>query len=206
MIGDHIRTLKAGHWTHAIDCGDETVIVLAEAAEPPRVRRSYRPDFVAGADTVEVVRHRERTFPADEVVARAYSRISDPALASMFRDSEAFAEWCTTGRLPTAPQNVALSAPGVARALAPRSPPATRSAPAPAEATRKPAARARPAPKAARAKPARKAAKAKPARKAAKAKPARKAAKARPARKAAKRSAPRKAPKRRVARKGARRR
>jgi hypothetical protein len=115
MIGDHIRTLKAGRWTHAIDCGDETVILLAEeAAQLPRVRRSYRPEFVSGADTVEIVRHRERTFPAEEVVARAYSRVSDPSLASMFRDSEAFAEWCTTGRLPSAPPSVAVAVPGVA--------------------------------------------------------------------------------------------
>lgn len=120
MIGDHIRTLKDGRWTHAIDCGDETVIVLAEdAAQPPRIRRSYRPEFVAGAEAVEVVRHRERTFPADEVVARAYSRVSDPALAAMFRDSEAFAEWCTTGRLPPAASNVAVAVPGVAAKAAP---------------------------------------------------------------------------------------
>ncbi len=114
MIGDHIRTLKAGRWTHAIDCGDETVIVLGDDAAPsPRVRRSYRPEFVAGADTVEIVLHRERTFPAEEVVARAYSRVSDLALAAMFRDSEAFAEWCVTGRLPAGPRNVAISVPGL---------------------------------------------------------------------------------------------
>lgn len=163
MIGDHIRTLKAGRWTHAIDCGDETVIVLADdAAQSPRVRRSYRPEFVAGADTVEVVRHRERTFPAEEVVARAYSRISDPALAAMFRDSEAFAEWCITGRLPAAPQNVAISVPGVAPAAAPppASAPTSRGAP---RRKKKGAAKARPARVA---KPARKARAAKPVRKA----------------------------------------
>jgi hypothetical protein len=199
MIGDHIRTLKAGRWTHAIDCGDETVIVLAgDAAEAPRVRRSYRPDFVAGADTVEVVRHRERTFPAEEVVARAYSRISDPALASTFRDSEAFAEWCTTGRLTTAPQNVAVSAPGVSPAAVPPSPPATRSA-------RPPAAKPKPARKAARARPATKA-KPRGARKTAQARPARKATKAKPARKVAKRAVPRKTAKRAAPRKGHRRR
>jgi hypothetical protein len=124
MIGDHIRTLKAGRWIHAIDCGDETVILLAgDAAQPPRVRRGYRPELVAGADAVEVVTHRERTFPAEEVVARAYSRISDPALASMFRDSKAFAEWCTTGRLPGRPPNVAVSSPGVTPAAPPRKAP-----------------------------------------------------------------------------------
>ena len=99
MVGEHIRALRRGRWMHAIDCGDETVIHLADDGSPSAVRRSYRPEFVSGAETVEVVRHRERTFPADEVVARAYSRIADPALAAMFGDSESFAEWCATGRL-----------------------------------------------------------------------------------------------------------
>jgi hypothetical protein len=102
MQGEHIRVLKGGRWLHAIDCGDETVLQLVESAPPPRVRRAYRPEFVAGAEAVEVVTHRERTFPAKEVVRRGYSRASDPALAVMFQDSEAFAEWCKTGRIPGA--------------------------------------------------------------------------------------------------------
>ncbi|HEX9051940.1 MAG TPA: hypothetical protein VF841_15530, partial [Anaeromyxobacter sp.] len=164
MIGDHIRTLKGGRWTHAIDCGDETVIVLADdASRSPRVRRSYRPEFVAGSETVEVVLHRERTFPAEEVVARAYSRISDPALAAMFRDSEAFAEWCTTGRLPAGRGNLAIPVPGVeAPPAAPRARRPARSRPAPRR--KKPAAKARAAKRARKAKR-----KTKPAREAAKA-------------------------------------
>ena len=98
MVGQHIRAMKDGRWIHAIDCGDETVLHLADG-EPQRVRRAYRPEFLAGSAAVEVVTHRERTFPAKEIVRRAYSRASDPALATMFRDSEAFAAWCTTGRV-----------------------------------------------------------------------------------------------------------
>jgi hypothetical protein len=139
MVGQHIRILKGGRWVHAVDCGDETVLHLVEEAPPPRVRRAYRPEFVAGADAVEVVTHRERTFPAKEIVKRAYSRASDPALAVMFRDSEAFVEWCTTGRLATA-RNVALEVPGVAPA-APRGP-APRSNGTPAAPAAKPTARA----------------------------------------------------------------
>lgn len=112
MVGEHIRALKDGRWNHAIDCGDETVIHLSEeATHPSRVRRSYRPEFVAGAAVVEVVTHRERTFPAAEVVARAYSRISDAGLSATFRDSEAFADWCVTGRLAAAVPNTVV--PGV---------------------------------------------------------------------------------------------
>jgi hypothetical protein len=121
MVGEHIRALKGGRWVHAIDCGDETVLHLVEDTAPRRVRRAYRPEFVAGAESVESVTHRERTFPPKEVVRRAYSRASDPTLAAMFGDSEAFAEWCTTGRL-AGPRNVAVALPALA--LAPPSAPA----------------------------------------------------------------------------------
>lgn len=133
MVGQHIRILKGGRWVHAVDCGDETVLHLVEEAPPPRVRRAYRPEFVAGADAVEVVTHRERTFPPREIVKRAYSRASDPALAQMFRGSEEFVEWCTTGRLAGA-RNVALDVPGVSPAPSPA--PAAASAKAKAKAKR----------------------------------------------------------------------
>lgn len=142
MVGEHIRTRRDGRWTHAIDCGDATVIHLAKNGDgAPRIQRTYRPEFVAGAEAVEVVQHRERTFAAKEIVARAYSRISLGGLASMFRDSEAFAEWCATGRLPPAPENVALAVSSRAPARAapqPRPKPTT----ARAAATAKPKARA----------------------------------------------------------------
>jgi hypothetical protein len=158
MMGEHIRALKRGRWNHAIDCGDETVVHLADEASPSlAVRRSYRPEFVAGAEVVEIVTHRERTFPADEVVARAYSRIGDPALAAMFRSSESFAAWCTTGRPAAAPGAFAAEAaptPPVARPTAPASGAAAFRARA------KPAKSARPAKSAKPARPAK--AKAKP--------------------------------------------
>lgn len=159
MVGEHIRTRKGGRWNHAIDCGDETVIHLSDAAPgPPRVRRSYRLDFVAGAEAVEVVTHRERTYPAKEVVARAYSRIADPALAAMFHDSEAFAEWCATGRLPLGRAGLAaaeavLPTGSAAPAAAPTAQPAPAAAPAaagPSEEARPAAKRARPAARTAR--------------------------------------------------------
>lgn len=137
------------------------------------MRRAYRPELVAGAATVEVVTHRERTFPARQIVERAYSRASDPALAAMFRDSEAFVEWCTTGRLSAAP-NVAVTVPGVA--------PAQRSAkPAPAKRSAKPPAKAAPAKRTAKRTPKRTGrarTSAKPARKTAARRPAARKAKA----------------------------
>lgn len=177
MVGEHIRTRRDGRWTHAIDCGDETVIHLAEDAPGAAlVRRSYRPTFVSGAEAVEVVTHRQRTFPANEIVARAYSRIADPGLAAMFRDSEAFAEWCATGRLPAGPANVAVGVPAVPAAT-----------PAPMEPAREPEVKARPA-ASAKAAPKR----AKPATKASRApkRPAAKARRAAPTRAARKATAP----------------
>jgi hypothetical protein len=180
MVGEHIRTRRDGRWDHAIDCGDETVIHLADdAAGRSRVRRSYRPDFVSGAEVVEVVRHRERTFPASEIVARAYSRIADPALAAMFRDSEAFADWCATGRLAAGPASVPLEP-------APTSAPMVKPpAAGPPPAAAKPRARAAPARR-----PGGPGAKAPKTRRAAKARGAAKrgARTSRPARKSAKRT------------------
>jgi hypothetical protein len=137
VIGEHIRALKDGRWVHAIDCGDDTVLHLAEEPAPRRVRRAYRPEFLSGATSVETVTHRERTFPPREVVRRAYSRASVPALAAMFGDSEAFAAWCTTGRTP-APLHVP-----AAPVADPAPAPAGDATPAPARAKRGRAAPAR---------------------------------------------------------------
>jgi hypothetical protein len=150
MVGEHIRTRRDGRWTHGIDCGDATVIHLARNGEgAARVLRTYRLEFVAGADAVEVVTHRERTFAANEIVARAYSRFSLAALAAMFHDSESFAEWCATGRLPPVPQNApnAVDRRASARAAPKPAPPraAARAKARPASGAKRPA--ARPGPK-----------------------------------------------------------
>ncbi|HUL61066.1 MAG TPA: hypothetical protein VLU43_17430 [Anaeromyxobacteraceae bacterium] len=142
MIGDHIRALKGGRWAHAIDCGDATVLHVVEdpAVRPgDRIRRTYRPEFIDGAQAVEIVTHRERVYPPRSVVARAYSRLADAALASMFRDSEAFAWWCKAGRLPGASTGVALAVQDVSARTAPRrAPPPGRTSAASSAARAKP--------------------------------------------------------------------
>lgn len=177
MIGDHIRTRKDGRWSHAIDCGDQTVMFLSEdPALPPgsRIQRAYRPDFVAGADAVEVVIHRERVYPPRQVVARAFSRARDTAAAAAFRTSAEFAAWCKVGRagmtLEEAAAVVALPGAPVARE---RKPAPARARPKAAAPARKPAAKAKPA-----AKPVRPAARKPAAKKAAQKKPAPKRTKA----------------------------
>ncbi|HTN52815.1 MAG TPA: hypothetical protein VML50_10470 [Anaeromyxobacter sp.] len=182
MVGDHIRARKGGRWQHGIDCGDQTVIHLVTDAGVPgsRFRRSFRPEFLAGSEAVEVVTHRERVYPPRQVVARAFSRNRDSALSAMFRDSEQFALWCKIGQVFQAP---AAAEPGA---------PAAKARPAGAGGVGRKAARPA-ARKAAPMKAARKAARPKPARraprKAAKAKPARGRTAKKPAARGARRSA-----------------
>jgi hypothetical protein len=178
MIGDHIRVRKGGRWVHGIDGGDGAVLHLGEGPGP-RVRRTYRPLFVEGAEAVEVVTHREPVFPPRSVVARAFEPLRDPALGGMFADSEAFAHWCKSGRMPTLAAGEAEgAAPPAAARTSPRKAPAAR----PKRPARKAAAARKPRPgKPARRSPAKRSARRKaPARKAAARKaPARKRAPAR---------------------------
>lgn len=182
--GDHLRVLKDGVWDHAIDVGDRTVIRWV-----PRlgVLRSGHGEFVSGAERGEVVVHRERTFKAREVVARAFSRFAESAYGAMFQSPEQFAVWCKNGQLPAAP----LEAPVKARA-------ARKAAPAKAV-VKKAVAKVAPRKAAAKAAPKKAAVKRKPA---AKARPKKKLAR----KGASKKAAPRKAAARRPARRPARRR
>ena len=185
MLGDHIRALKGGKWVHGIDLGDQRVLHLVDQpglAPGDRLRRVYKPEFTAGSTAVELVVHRERTFPARAVVARAWSRFMDPSVVAMFRDSEAFAAWCKIGRLPEVPPVNGAPVKAAAKAA-----PATPSRKAAAKPAAKPAKKAvkKAAPAKAAKAPAKKAAARKPAAK--KARPAKKAPAraARPAKKAA---------------------
>jgi len=100
--GDHIRILTGAEQVHAIDCGDRTVLYLAAGRDGSggQVRRSLLSELARGADRVEVVRHAHAVYPAQMVVARAFSRLGDPSAGSMFRSSDHFAAWCLTGQGP----------------------------------------------------------------------------------------------------------
>lgn len=138
--GDHIRAATNGGLRHGIDCGDRTVLFLGrDAAGRPEVRRALLTEFAAGAERVETVVHRERVFAPGAAVARAFSRLRDPATAASFGSSEAFVAWCLTGRPPE---------PGYAPAAARR--PAHEATPkrkAGRAAPRRAAGKARPAPR-----------------------------------------------------------
>jgi len=97
--GDHLAARRGGERDHAIDLGDRTVLRFA----PGRgFRRLALAEFADGTDRLEVVVHRERTYPPAAVVARAFSRLSQAAFGGMFQSAEQFAAWCKSGVLPAA--------------------------------------------------------------------------------------------------------
>jgi len=211
--GEHLRILVGGRYDHGIDCGDRTVLHLALPAGGglPVVRRSLFPDFVRGAEKVEVVRHAERTHPPKMVVSRAFSKLGDTAVGAMFPSAEHFVAWCLTGLAPLAHLELPAKAGPGARAK-PALPAAAKATAAPAKA--RSAAPAAKAPAKAPARPPAKAA-AKPGARAAKRppRPPTKAAKApaKPAKRVAKKAkrpapSPRKAAKAAGKKKSSRRR
>jgi hypothetical protein len=171
-LGDHLRVNRNGVLDHAIDCGDGTVIRFVPASGGGRaeVRRARLLDFAGGAERVEVVNYPSLVYPADMVVARAFSRLGESAAGTMFGGPEHFATWCVNGQAPVRP----LAGPSLSSPPPPPAEPPAAVPPRPAA----PKAAPRPAAKAGKPAPARK-------RKAASGKPAAKAGRARaPARKA----------------------
>ena len=117
--GEYIRILTAGRQEHAIDCGDRTVIHLAASAgAPAQVRRVLLSQFTQGAKRVEVVRPAYSVYPPRMVVARAFSRLSDPAADAMFPTSEHFVAWCLSGQAPRPRAGAAATARAPAAAAA----------------------------------------------------------------------------------------
>lgn len=178
-LGEHLRIQVGGRYDHAIDCGDHTVLHLAMSAGSgrPEVRRSLLLDFTQGAERVDVLRHRERTYPARVVVGRAFSKLGDSAAWAMFPSPAHFVTWCLTGQAPIVPTVAARPLP------ARRAPAARPRRPAAGRKVAKPKAVARPAGKPKKKAPARKASAKGPA--ARKASPKKKTARFPPARKAA---------------------
>jgi hypothetical protein len=99
--GDHLyarRRRRYSRYTHhGIDCGDGTVIHYAgERRGGRRVERSSWQAFAQGS-RVQVRPHRRRGLPADEVVAKAESRLGADGYHLVWNNCEHFATWCSTG-------------------------------------------------------------------------------------------------------------
>ena len=96
--GDHIKVRRKLYTHHGIDLGDERVIHLP--AEPgrladTRIQITSLRNFLRGGE-LKVVRH-EEGLPADEVVARAASRLDESGYHLLFNNCEHFARWCACG-------------------------------------------------------------------------------------------------------------
>lgn len=96
--GDHIRVSRGWYWHHGVDVGDGTVIHAP--AEPLQwssrpIERTTRERFADGG-AVEAVAH-HHPLPADEIIARALSRVGDARYDVLFNNCEHFARWCVLG-------------------------------------------------------------------------------------------------------------
>jgi hypothetical protein len=118
--GDHIRVNRTWYWHHGVDVGDGTVIHAP--AEP--FQRTAAPieqttlEAFADGMGVEIVSHAAH-LPADEVVARAASRLGDANYDVLFNNCEHFARWCVLGE-HRSEQVEALALQGMALGIAAR--------------------------------------------------------------------------------------
>lgn len=97
--GDHIRVRRGFYYHHGIDCGDGCVIHYNGSPlrrRDARVTRTPVEDFRRGG-SVEVI-HRCPTDCADDVIARASSRLGESLYHLVWNNCEHFAWWCLTGR------------------------------------------------------------------------------------------------------------
>lgn len=98
--GDHLKVQRIGYTHHGIDCGDGTVIhYTGEVGQKKdaRVARTTLRTFLDKATDFEIVRY-SRSFPVEEVIARAESRIDERGYALLWNNCEHFARWCVTDR------------------------------------------------------------------------------------------------------------
>lgn len=98
--GDHVyvrlRRGLARYTHHGIDCGDGTVIHYA--GDRGSVRHVERTTWAAFAvDSSVLVRRHRRALSADEVVAKAESRLGADGYHLVWNNCEHFATWCSTG-------------------------------------------------------------------------------------------------------------
>jgi hypothetical protein len=100
--GDHIRVHRGVYWHHGIDCGDGTVIHYSGTLKNKRRARIERVTVnqfahPGDAETIEVVAY-DDSYPPEEVICRAESRLGEAKYSFLRRNCEHFAHWCKTGK------------------------------------------------------------------------------------------------------------
>lgn len=89
-----LRVREGDYWHHGIDCGDDTVIHFV-GGKYGTIRRTSMVRFL-GRRRARTVYHRH-SYPADEVVKRAESRLGQRGYNLIFNNCEHFTRWCKTG-------------------------------------------------------------------------------------------------------------
>ena len=97
--GNQVKVERGWYHHHGIDAGDGTIIHLQ--GEPGSRRESLVvripiEEFTGGAPLAVV--DSPASFEADEIVARAASRIGEGGYSLLFGNCEHFASWCRTGK------------------------------------------------------------------------------------------------------------
>lgn len=95
--GDHVFVRRGRRYSHhGIDCGDGTVIHYAGGWRVGlQVERTSMTSFAAGGEVL-VRAHRSR-LPADEILARAQSRLGSTDYHLVRNNCEHLATWASTG-------------------------------------------------------------------------------------------------------------
>ncbi|PZO57480.1 MAG: hypothetical protein DCF15_07035 [Phormidesmis priestleyi] len=97
--GDQVYTFREIIGTpyehHGIDCGDGTIIHYSKVGEA-RIAQTSRDTFARG--NAIYTKPQPTAFIADDVVARATSRLGEREYDLFFNNCEHFANWCKTGR------------------------------------------------------------------------------------------------------------
>ena len=103
LIGSHIQVSRGFYTHHGIVVDDHKVIHysgFAEAFNKGCIEVTDLDTFLGDASAFEVVNYPswEVRYSDSEVVARAYSRLSEDDYNLIFNNCEGFACWCITGK------------------------------------------------------------------------------------------------------------
>lgn len=103
LIGSHIQVSRGFYTHHGIVVDDHKVIHysgFAEAFNKGFIEVTDLDTFLGDASAFEVVNYPswEVRYSDSEVVARAYSRLSEDDYNLIFNNCEGFACWCITGK------------------------------------------------------------------------------------------------------------
>lgn len=104
--GDHLVVSKGLYTHHGIYVGSNQVIHYAGLSScmeqgASKVQISDL-DVFSGGLTTRIRLHDRATYPADEIVSRAYSRLSEDKYHAIFNNCEHFAHWCVEGESESA--------------------------------------------------------------------------------------------------------